>query len=94
VTEYTDTEAETALCLWELICTGEGLTPETKAAFAQLRERVGTAALRYYTLLELVNPCEAAWRYAEDNEAQLEPYDWGHCPAFLNDWAAAGKLSA
>ncbi|CAB4120970.1 hypothetical protein UFOVP4_36 [uncultured Caudovirales phage] len=91
---YTYTEAETALCLWELICTGGGLTPETVAAFAKLRERVGTAALRYYTLLELVNPCEAAWRDAEDTGTQLEPFDWEHCPAFLNDWVAAGGLGA
>lgn len=82
--EYTVSEAEAAMCLWEevlaALSSGKGLD----WAFArQLTE--GTVVLRSH-ILDLAKPCHEAWTIAhQEGKGFDEPFDWEFVPWFLRN---------
>lgn len=71
--------AETAMCLWEAV--QDGLRANEPLAVA-LIEEAGTVEARH-TVIGWIAECEAEWEAARESDSEIVPYDWGHCPAFL-----------
>ena len=88
---YTQSEVETAMILWELAYTCEDLAPRTAAALRALREEIGTSALRNH-IANLVEICEEEWEKAREAGTEIVGYENGHCVAFLNAQNFADRL--
>lgn len=88
---FTEANVETAMCLWEAYVSGDGLDDETKATLEAYREEHGTVILRHH-IIALVEACEAQWEADRVAGTEQVPYDWEHCPAFLNSQRAHFSL--
>lgn len=81
---YTEANMETAMCLWEavteLLLGKKGGEMQTLAE--RLIEEEGTPVARL-TVIGWVLECEAEFTTAQDKGEAAEPYDWEHCPTFL-----------
>lgn len=71
---YNEANVETAMCLWEALLEIRD-RPDVDAMF----QRLGTVEMRH-AVISLVEDCERDW---EESEHEDLPYDWEHCPNFL-----------
>lgn len=81
---FTEGNVETAMCLWEaaLELRNRPYNDPGHILVERFIEPIGTAQAR----LEVINwvpECEAEWNAACVTGTELVPYDWEHCPAFL-----------
>lgn len=90
---YTEAHLETAMCLWEaaLELRGRidhkketGLTDwsDAEANLDRWLDEEGTSAVRH-GIISWVDECEAAWERDRELGVEHEPYDWEHCPRFI-----------
>jgi hypothetical protein len=78
---YTRANMETAMCLWEALQELLGGGPLEPLARALVDED-GTPPARH-VVIGWVDECEAAWEADRAAQVETAPYDWEHCPAFL-----------
>lgn len=91
---FTEANVETAMCLWEAALElrnyptagipAKNYTPKERSSVLldNLWERDGTVTMRH-TIISWVPECEAEWEADREKGTELVPYDWEHCPAFL-----------
>jgi hypothetical protein len=77
-TTFTEAGVETAMCLWEAM-----LEIRDRPDIVPMFEDHGTAAIRH-AVIALVPDCEAAWEADRAQGIERVPFDWEHCPHFLN----------
>ena len=74
-----DAEAvETGMSLWEAALQMRQTCP----VFQKYWEEKGTPAMRT-EIMSLILLCENTWREDQFEGIAEEPFDWGHCPKFL-----------
>jgi hypothetical protein len=78
-TKYTPANVETAMCLWEAFLSALG---DDDARAREFIDPIGAVEARH-TIISWVAECEAAWEADRAAGTELVPYDWEHCPAFL-----------
>ena len=83
-TTFTQSEAFTAMCLWEDVVEHGG------GPWKAYRDANGTGDLRDM-VLAFAKPCEAAWNaMSQDEQDDAGAFDWEFCPKWLRegvDWS-------
>ncbi len=83
---YTLSECEAAMCMWEAVTDAIMKGCPMHNAFIDASE--GTASARL-VVMGWAADCCAEFDKAQSEGVALEPFDWEHCPAYVQ-----GKLSA
>ena len=82
----TETEVETAMCLWEAFLEFHN-NEDKPTALTFVRQKVGTSQMRHF-IMRLIKPCEALWEAlsADDKgvESYCSPFYWRFVPIFLS----------